>query len=145
MKRITITLILIVLTTLTSSCSKEAGYYEDIIEIYLDPSNPETLRVSTSILTDDSDYIIPNDGSSEFTITMVEAENQITFDFKAQEYVDRLSLLQYKHDAKTEVVPFKEVGKHHFILKKPTSSFRVPASGVYKFTVIRYKQCDHCW
>lgn len=135
----------LLLALLFTNCSEPSGFYEDIIEIYFDPANPETLVVSTSMLTNNSDYIIPNDGTSEFTIQMVETDTEIEFDFKAASYVDRLSLLQYKHDATTEEVPFKEIGKNHFHLKKPSSSFYVPATGIYKFTVIRYNQCKHCW
>lgn len=137
MKKINILLALL-LITLTFSCSEPRGFSEDIIEVYFDPGNPETLRVSTSMLNDNSDYLIPNDGSSEYTIEMRTANNEIEFDFKAAAYVDRLSLLQYIRTT-NETVPFKEIAKNHFVLKKPSENFRTPANGNYKFTVIRYK------
>lgn len=132
--------ILLLLFTFTFiSCSEPNGFKEDIIEVYFNPDSPETLRVSTSMLTNDSDYIIPNDGSSEYTIKMVETSTEIEFDFKAALYVDKLSLLQYIRGT-NEVVPFKEIGPNHFTLKQSTDNFKVPATGEYKFTVIRYKQ-----
>lgn len=133
-----ITPVLLVLLSFIG-CSKDRIKYEEhIIDVYFDPENDSELIISTSTLTNDSDYIVANDGSEGYTVLMERTSTQLTFEFIADEHIEHLQLLQYKRDGKTEYTPFKELGTGHFILTKPIENFNVPATGYYKFTVLRY-------
>lgn len=126
---------LLMLCTLFFGCEPDEGFNQDIMHIYFNPNEIGELIVSTSTFTNDSDYIIPNEIGSEFYIEMSKTETETMFYFKAQKNVDRLNLLQYLDSSKD--TPFKTVGEFEYMLKKPSKNFKNPATGVYKFTVIR--------
>ena len=136
MKRLHFLLLLVLTITLFTSCAPDSRYDEDIIHVYFNPSIPEELIISTSTLSNDSDYIVDNDMSSGYFVQMDETEDTLEILFVADKYIERLNLLQYI-DSYMDT-PFKELGDNHYLLKKPVENFLKPATGYYKFTVIRY-------
>lgn len=125
--------LLLILFVFVSCSTPSIEYREEITGVYFNPDSTE-LIINTSMFNNDSDYLINNDGSEGYLISMIETETEITFEFIADEHIEHLYLLQYKD---TEA-PFKELGTGHFIITKPKSNFKVPATGYYKFTVVRY-------